>query len=215
VKERIELDDIPDDLPFKFEETVSNHASTIFRDPDVCKWFVDNVVEPREWRLDHPQDTPPDFSSSIISYSKQFAEKGLKLWDINNDYYSTVRLHLVSRINPKRSINLSGRADYLVTAKDKSAPESLSHALCVIEKQSGGKPEEECEHQLETYLFLLMNKYGLLSLVGLLILDDGRCRAYKAIRDSNNGCLYFSNDTFNIFYLVDVVEQVLKDLEMI
>eukprot|EP01039_Chlorochromonas_danica_P008359 gene8356-9213_t len=153
-----------------------------------------------------------------MSYSKQFTEKGLKLWDINNDYYSTVRLNLVSRRNPDRSINISGRANdkyNLVTANDKSAPESLSNALCVIVKQSGGKPEEECEHQLETYLFLLMNKCGLHSLVDLLILDDGRCRAYKAIRDSNSGCLYFSNDTLNISYLVDVVEQVLMDLKMI
>lgn len=209
------MDDIPDNLRLNVDENGSNHASTIFRDPDVCGWFVDNVVQPREWDLDHPNEVPPQFSKDVMSYSRNFAEKGMKLWDINNDYYSTVRLNLVSKANPQRSINLSGRADYLITRTGTSAPEALSHALCVIEKQSGGKPEEECEHQLETYLFLLMNKFGRLSLVGVLILDDGRCRAYKAIRDVNSSCLYFSNATFNISFLVTVLEQLLKDLEML
>jgi hypothetical protein len=207
---KIELEDIPENL-FHVND---NHASIIFRDPAVCKWFVDNVVEPREWHLEHPDDAPPGFSLDVKSYSTKFADKGLKLWDISNDYYSTVRLNIVS-VNQNRSIHLSGTADYLVTTKDKSAPESLSHALCVIVRQSGGKPEEECEHQLEAYLFLLMNRYGFRSLMGLLILDDGRCRAYKAIRTSVGGCVFMSNDTFNIFYLADVVEKVLKDLAMI
>ena len=149
-----------------------------------------------------------------MSYSTQFAEKGLKLWDISNEYYSTVRLNLVSERNPKRSVNLSGRADYLITTKDYSALEALSHSLCVIEKQSRGKPEKECEYQLQTYLFLLMNKYRFGSLLGLLILDDGRCRAFKATRNLHS-CLYCSNDTFNIFFVVDVVEKVLRDLQMI
>ena len=209
------MDEIPDDTDLNMNENGSNHASNIFRDPDICKWFIDNVVEPREWRLEHPDDAPPDASMDIMSYEAKFVEKGLKLWDINNDPYSSVRLHLVSKANPSRSVNISGRADYLVTRQGLSRPEILSHVLCVIEKQSGGKPEEECEHQLETYLFLLMNKYGLLKLVGLLILDDGRCRAYKAVRDASNGCIYFSNDTFNISYMPNVVERVLRDLQMI
>lgn len=60
-----------------------------------------------------------------------------------------------------------------------------------------------------------MNKYGLLALSGFLVLDDGRCRAYKAIRDEINGCLYFSNDTFCIVYLVEMVEAVLTELKLI
>jgi hypothetical protein len=213
MKERIELDDIPEDL--NMDEDKSNHASNIFKDPEICKWFVDNVVEPREWKLEHPDDAPPNPSKDIMFYDKQFREKGLRLWDIINDPYSSVRLHLVSKTNPTRSANLSGRADYLVTLDGVSRPESLSHVLCVIEQQSGSKKEEECEHQLETYLFLLMNKYGLHKLVGLLVLDDGRCRAYKATHDASNGCLYLSNDTFSIFYITIVVENILKDLGMI
>lgn len=215
MKERIELDEIPENIHLNTNENGSNHASSIFRDPDVCKWFVDNVVEPREWHLEHPDDAPPDASMNLMSYENKFAELGLKLWDINNDPYSSVRLHLVSKANPSRTANISGRADYLVTKQGVSKPECLSHVLCVIEKQSGGKPEEECEHQLETYLFLLMNKFGLVKLVGLLVLDDGRCRTYKAIRDGSNGCVYFSNDTFHIAYMPNIIERVLADLQMI
>ncbi len=213
IKERIELDDIPEH--FNMDDNCSNHASNIFNDPDVCKWFIDNVVEPREWHLDHPNDVPPNASKNVMSYQNQFSNNGLKLWDINDDPYSSVKLHLVSKTPPYREANISGRADYLVTKQGLSRPESLSHVLCVIEKQSGGKPEEQCEHQLETYLFLLMNKYGLLKLVGLLILDDGRCRAYKAIRDASNGCVYFSNDTFHIYYMPQVVTSILRDLQMV
>eukprot|EP01040_Poterioochromonas_malhamensis_P013893 gene13893-15331_t len=218
IKEKITIEDIPDNLPI--DDNASNHASKIFGDPDVCKWFVDNVVEAKEWTLDHPHhDVPSNWFplnlSSYFIYCSKFEEKGLKLWDIYNDYYASIRLNLVSKVNPKRSINLSGRADYLITKNDISAPESLSHALCAIVQQSRTKLEEECEHHLEAYLFLLMNKYGLLSVTGILILVDGRCRAYKAIRNSHRGCLYHSNDTFNIFYLADVVEKILKDLQMI
>lgn len=213
IKESVELDDIPEELDM--DENGSNHASNIFRDPDVCQWFIDHVVEPREWHLDHPDDVPPLTSMNIMSYQNEFAQNGLKLWDINNDPYSTVRLNLVSKTHPTRKANISGRADYLVTKQGLSRPESLSHVLCVIEKQSGGKLEVECEHQLETYLFLLMNKYGLLKLAGLLILNDGRCRAYKAVRGDDNGCVYFTNDTFNIFYMPQVVTNILTDLQVL
>ncbi len=213
INERIELEDIPDDITLNTDENGSNHASNIFRDPNVRKWFVDNMVEPREWQLQHPDDAPPNASMNMMSYGAQFTEMGLKMWDINHDPYSSVRLHLVSKKNPSRSVNISGRADYLITKDGVSRPESLSHALCVIQKQSG-KDEEECEHQLETYLFLLMNKYGLIKLVGLLVLDDGRCRPYKAIRGERNGCLYVSYDTFNIFYIAEVIANILQDLQM-
>jgi len=89
------LENIPDDLPFDIDEHGSNHASNIFRYPDVCKWFADNVVEPREWTLEHPDEFPPNaLPLNISSYSSKFDEKGLKLWDINNSYYASVRLNL-------------------------------------------------------------------------------------------------------------------------
>ena len=60
IKEKIILPDIPDELELKDVEEGSNHASAIFRDPDICEWFVDNVVEPREWQLDHPDEVPSE-----------------------------------------------------------------------------------------------------------------------------------------------------------
>jgi hypothetical protein len=64
-------------------------------------------------------------------------------------------------------------------------------------------------------MFLMMNKFGLKKLVGLLIYDDGRCRAYKSIRGEDQGCLYYSNDTFCVHYIAEVVSDILSDLGML
>lgn len=196
-------------------ETKSNHCSNIFSDPSVVDWFTKNIVTPLEWTLTHPHDAPPDSSRLIMEYQSQFNQKGFKLWDINHSHYATVRMNLVNEKNPHHTAIISGRADYLVTKIGVSAAEFLSKALCVIQKQSGGKPDEETEYQLEAYLFLLMNTQGLKYLTGLVIYDDGRCRAYKAIRDPfpPYGCVYYSNDTFNIAYIVDVIDKILNELE--
>jgi hypothetical protein len=146
IKEKIELENIPEDIGLTMDDNISNHASNIFSDPDVCKWFSDNVVEPREWKLHHPDDFPPNYSKDIMLYSDRFNLSGLKLWNIGNDQYSAVRLNLVSKANPAISVNISGRGDYLVTKVGIKRVESLSHCLCIIKKQSDGKEEVQCEH---------------------------------------------------------------------
>lgn len=63
-----------------------------------------------------------------------------------------------------------------------------------------------------------MNTQGLKYLTGLVIYDDGRCRAYKAVRDPTvppHGQVYYSNDTFHIAHIVVVLEQILNDLESV
>jgi hypothetical protein len=75
--------------------------------------------------------------------------------------------------------------------------------MCVIEIQSKDN-EEDCEYQLVTYLVLMMNRFGLLRVAGILVYNNGTCRAFRATR-KENGVVYEQNDTFPIYQIADIL----------
>lgn len=84
----------------------------------------------------------------------------------------------------------------------------MFHPLVVIEIQS--KPDEErCELQMQVYLLLLMNTRGLRRVFGILVYNDGRCRAYKASRDVGNNCVYEQDEIFYVCHIARVIADLL------
>jgi hypothetical protein len=121
---------------------------------------------------------------------------------------------VTSKADPSQFITIAGRADYLVTKSGVSIAEYLSKILCVIEIQSKDDVDL-CEQQMLVYLLILMNTKNLPALVGILVLTDGQCRAFKATRDKHGGCIFEMNDLFHVGYIATVVNQVLGDLRIL
>mmetsp|Transcript_26223 Transcript_26223/g.37535 ORF Transcript_26223/g.37535 Transcript_26223/m.37535 type:complete len:122 (+) Transcript_26223:409-774(+) len=109
---------------------------------------------------------------------------------------------------------LSGRGDYIISSKKAACREAASlYALCVVEKQSKSN-EDDCDYyKLLTYLVLMMNRYGFTYLAGILLFNDGTCRAYRAIRDSAADSVYESNDKFQLYQIADVLPHLLRGVD--
>ena len=105
---------------------------------------------------------------------------------------------------------MSGRADFLITSSDvESQGTALPFTLCVVEIQS--KPDEvDCEFQLKSYLFIMMNLYGFARLTGILVYNNGRCRAYCAQRSRDDAAMYEENDTFYLCQIAEILPKLLK-----
>ena len=133
------------------------------------------------------------------------------MWDIQETGGDTVSVLLEDSNGDQK--RLSGRADYIISSKRAACLEAASpYALCVVEKQS--KPnEEDCEFQLLTYLVLMMNRYGFPYLAGILLFNDGTCRAYRAIRDGIADSVYESNGKFQLYQIADVLPGLLRGVD--
>ena len=88
-----------------------------------------------------------------------------------------------------------------------------SHILCVIEIQSKHRAADEavCEPQMQVYLLILMNKVRPTQLLGFLVLDDGRVKAFKARWDENSKGVYEKNDYFHVSCIGEMLHSLLTE----
>ena len=188
------------------------HGSTIVSGGDEDEkmtmriWFQNALARTRHFDLAKPeadarQATAPrrfsDYTGSIET------SLGVKVWDIQR---TTISVVLQDSNGLQKE--LSGRADYIISstaAKIQGA--AYQHALCVVEIQSKSN-EEDCEYQLVTYLVLLMNRFGLRHVAGILVYSDGTCRAYRTSR-SRVGAVYEQNDRFDLYQIADILHTLL------
>jgi len=142
-------------------------------------------------------------SSCIFSDYKSVIESldlDLKVWDIQNTTGDTISVVLQDSDGLQKE--LSGRADFVIASSSSARCQgaALQHALCAVEIQSE-ENERDCEYQIVTYLILMMNRFGLTRLAGILVYNDGRCRAYRASRVDGGGVVYEQNDTFDLYQI--------------
>lgn len=171
-------------------------------------WFKQTLAQTTHFELSKPEpdDRQASASRDFNDYkaSIENLDLGLKVWDSTGDTVS-----VVLEDSDGLQKELSGRADFIISSSAaRCHGAALQHAQCVVEIQSKDN-EEDCEYQLVTYLVLMMNRFGLQCLAGILVYDDGRCRAYRASRD-NNGVVYEENDTFPLYQIADILPTLLS-----
>jgi hypothetical protein len=168
-------------------------------------WFMQALAKTVYFDLDKPEpDERQATASRKFSEYKSAIESlplGLKVWEIQNGDTTSL---ILEDSNGLQKV-LSGRADFIISSSDaKCQGAALQHAQCVVEIQSKDN-ELDCEYQLVTYLVLLMNRYGLEFLAGVLVYNNGTCRAFRASRKVN-GVVYEENDTFPLYQFADILE---------
>ena len=140
-------------------------------------------------------------NNQFSSYIPAISDLGYTVWDIQHSTSASFRLEI--QADDRREV-LSGRADYLISLPDTT----VACARCVIEIQSRDDLES-CERQILAYIFLLMNTEGLGNLVGFLVRRDGNCRAFKATRNEEGGCVYHSNDIFHVCHIALMIRTIM------
>ena len=194
----------------------SIHGSTIVTGGDEDEketmrvWFKNAIAAPTHFELAKPAaDERQVASSRIFSDYTESIETSLdvKVWDIQNSTRDTISVVLEDSEGIQKE--LSGRADFIISSRKAMVQgAAYQHALCVVEIQS--KPSEtDCEYQLVTYLVLIMNRFGLRRVTGILVFNDGRCRAYRASREGGNA-IYEENDTFHLYQIVEILPALLN-----
>ena len=197
----------------------SIHASSIISSSDedtresLKLWFESALASPGYFQLPEPPVSAlqAGFSREFLHYKSSIEALGVGVWDIQETGGDTVSVLLEDSNGAQK--RLSGRADFIISSKKAACLEAASlYALCVVEKQS--KPnEEDCEYQLLTYLVLMMNRYGFPYLAGILLFNDGTCRAYRAIRDGTADSVYESNGKFQLYQIADVLPGLLRGVD--
>lgn len=168
-------------------------------------WFKNAIAATTHFSFAKPDadERQVDASRTFSDYTASIETSlDVKVWDIQNSTGDTISVVLEDSDGVQKE--LSGRADFIISSRKASIQgAAYQHALCVVEIQS--KPNEmDCEYQLVTYLVLIMNRYGLRSVTGILVYTDGRCRAYRAIREGA-GAIYEENDTFYLYQIADIL----------
>lgn len=106
---------------------------------------------------------------------------------------------------------LGGRADFIVSKGGSTYATHMDrdHILCVIEVQSK-RDEARCELQMQVYLLILMNVVRPTRLLGFLVLDDGRVKAFKATWDKEGKGIYEQNDYFHVSLIGEVIHDLIE-----
>jgi len=176
-------------------------------------WFESALATPGSFQLPEPPVSAlqAGFSRDFLHYKSSIEALGVGVWDIQDKCGDTISVLLEDSNGVQK--RLSGRADFIISTRKASCLEAASpYALCVVEKQS--KPnEEDCEYKLLTYLFLMMNRYGFPYLAGILLFNDGTCRAYRAIHDGASDGVYESNGKFQLYQIADVLPGILRGID--
>jgi hypothetical protein len=173
------------------EEEGSAHCSSIGggagRD-EIIEFFRNDMLNVQEWHFDKDEGQENTaLSRKFEHYADAIAnELGVTVINVENSNFATERIAIVDPSN--RHSRLSGHSDFFFASR---APNF--RILCVIECQ-GNRDEVRCELQILSYILLLMNKCGLPRLFGILVLDDGRCRSYRAYRNNQGGMINEEND---------------------
>ena len=172
-------------------------------------WFASALAKTTHFDLPKPEDDERQSSASkkFTDYKLAIEHLGLKVWDIQQTTGDTISVVLQDSLGLQKE--LSGRADFVISSEAALCQgAALQHALCVVEIQSKDN-ELDCEYQLVTYLVLMMNRFGLARVAGILMYTDGRCRAFRASRDGD-GAVYEQNDTFLIYQIAEVLPVLLN-----
>lgn len=205
----------PDSLGAKHPDGTI-HASTIVANSDAGEkeqlklWFEASLAGDNHFELDKPIPDGREAAASwtFTDYTDDLERLQFKVWDIQNATGETVQIILEDARGRRRK--LSGRADFLITSSDvESRATALPFTRCVVEIQSK-RNEDDCEFQLKAYLVIMMNLYGFDSLAGILVYDNGTCRAYRARRGESGDALYEENDTFHLCQVADVLPTLLN-----
>jgi hypothetical protein len=193
----------------------SIHASTIVTGGDEDEketmriWFAQALAKTTHFDLPKPEADERQSSASwaFTEYKSVIENLGLKVWDIQRTTGDTISVVLQDSTGLQKE--LSGRADFVISSTAaRCQGAALQHALCVVEIQSKDN-EEDCEYQLVTYLVLMMNRFGLARVAGILVYKNGTCRAFRASRDGD-GAVYEQNDTFAIYQIAEVLPVLLN-----
>ena len=196
----------------------SIHASSIISSSDedtregLKAWFESALVSPGYFRLPEPPVSvlQAGFTRELLDYKSSIEALGVGVWDIQQTGGDTVSVLLEDSNGVQK--RLSGRVDYILSSRKATCREAaLPYALCVVEKQSKSN-EEGCEYQLLTYLLLMMNRYGFQYLAGILIYNDGSCRAYRAMRDEASDSIYEADGKFLLYQIADVLPALLRGI---
>ncbi len=207
--------DIPMEFPSALlEKDGSIHASSIIsNNTEVVRehlrnWFQVSLATVTHFELEKPEEDERGAKASRLfrDYKKDIQKLGYTVWDIQTSVGENVSILLQDP--KKRQKKLSGRGDYIIASAQATCREAASiYALCIVEIQSK-ENTEDCELQSITYLVLMMNVFGLPRLTGILVYNNGTCRAYRASRNGG-ATLYESNDTFPLYQIVDVLPTLL------
>jgi hypothetical protein len=214
------------DLPFPeavLKKNSSNngsiHASSIIssRDDDIKEtlkiWFSQAIAVTTHFQLSKPNADERQATSSreFLDYKASIENLGLGLgvWDVQDATGDTTSIILEDSNGTQKK--LSGRADFIIASNHAHCRAAASqYAVCIVEKQS--KPNDEyCEYQLVTYLVIMMNAFGLQFLAGILLYNNGTCRAYRAKREVTGSIIFEQNDTFDLYQIAEVLPALLND----
>eukprot|EP01040_Poterioochromonas_malhamensis_P013547 gene13547-14906_t len=183
------------------EKDGSIHASSIISNNNqlvrehLRNWFQVSLATVTHFELEKPEEDERGAKASRLfrDYKNDIQKLGYTVWNTQKSVDENVSIMLQDP--KKRQKRLSGRADYIIASAQATCREAASiYALCIVEIQSK-ENTEDCELQLITYLVLMMNVFGLPMLTGILIYNNGTCRAYRASRNGG-ATLYEGNDTF-------------------
>jgi hypothetical protein len=175
-------------------------------------WFKQTLAKTAHFELSKPEPDDCQASASwdfndYISPIENL-DLGLKVWDVQHSTAGD-SVSIVLEDSTGLQKELSGRADFIISSGAARCQGAvLQHAQCVVEIQSKDN-EENCEYEMVTYQVLLMNRFGLQCLAGILVYKDGRCRAYRASRE-NNGVVHEENDTFPLYQIADILPTLLN-----
>jgi len=219
-----DVDFIPDVFLDTFAKNGSVHASSVLNGSQhernyLSQWIRTNIVSPEAFVLDHDHSIPLNISNNFDDYRIHFVERDFVVWNVGNDNEMTCRVNFVQRNDNTRLFELSGRPDYIITARARTngilltKADRFNYALCIIEVQSKHRDRDipSCEVQLQLYIMLAMNVYGLRAVVGFLVQDNGMCRTYKASRNPES-IMYEQNDLVHVSKIADVFLHLKEDL---
>lgn len=173
-------------------------------------WFKRALAATTHFSLEKPMadERQALASRDFTAYVDEIERLGMKVWDIQNTTGDTISVVLQDSLGLQKE--LSGRADFIISSPDaKCQGAALQHALCVVEIQSRDN-EEDCEYQLVTYLLLMMNRFGLPRVAGILVFKNGTCRSYRASRVGDGGAVYEQNDTFDLYQIAEILPALLS-----
>ena len=193
----------------------SIHASTIVSGANEAEretlrlWFARTIATTTHFCLEKPEidERQANAPREFRSYVDGIKNLGLTVWDIQHVKRSTISVVLKDSNGNERE--LSGHCDFLIAGNTaKCVLSAYEYAECIVEIQSKDDPTP-CEYQIVTYMVLAMNRFALKRLAGILVYNNGTCRAYRASRSVDEGAVYEQNDTFDLYQIVDILPKLL------
>jgi len=198
----------------------SIHASSIVSNSDEEKkdllkqWFDRAIVMTVPFELPIPDvdDRQATSSRSFLDYkaSIEALALGLGVFDIRRDKFDSASIILEDSNGTQRKLRV--RVDFAIalTSEARCILASIHYAKCVVMLQNEDN-EEDSEYKLITCLFAMLNNLGMRTVAGILVYNNGTCRAYRAVRNGTTyGGMLEQNDTFLLYQIAEVLPTLLS-----